>query len=152
MIPNLWYQGTRDFNPQMGQQVQRNLNPQADELLLRVTKMIKNQFGLKPKGLTFSYKCPYPEWYDLITLPTNYRLSKFAKFTGQDSTSIIEHVNRYLTQLDEASIKEAHRVCFFSLSLSGPAFTWFLILPVNSIANWADLEKSYRFDNHKAEN
>ena len=32
---------------------------------------------------------------------------------------------------------------FFSLSLSGPAFTWFSSLPVNSIANWADLEKKF---------
>ena len=76
-------------------------------------------------------------------LPTNYRLLEFGKFTGQDSTSTIEHVSRYLTQLGEASIEEAHRVCFFSLSLSGLAFTWFSSLPVNSIANWADLEKKF---------
>ena len=125
----------------MGQQVQRNPNLQADELLLKVTEMMKNQFDLKPKGLTFSYKCPYPEWYDLVALPINYRLSKFAKFTGQDSTSTTEHVSRYLTQLDEASVEDAH---FFSLSLSGPAFTWFSSLPVNSITNWADLEKKFR--------
>ena len=56
MISNLGYQGTWDFNPQMGQQVLRNLNPQADELLLKVTEMMKSQFGLKPKGVTFSYK------------------------------------------------------------------------------------------------
>ena len=87
MILNLGYEGTRDFNPQMGQQVQRNPNPQADELLLRVAEMMKNMFGLKPKGLTFSYKRPYPEWYDLVALPTNYRLPEFAKFTGQDSTN-----------------------------------------------------------------
>ena len=53
----------------------------------------------------------------------NYRLLEFAKFTGQDSTSTIEHVSRYLTQLGEASVEEAHRVRFFSLSLLGPAFT-----------------------------
>ena len=127
----------------MGQQLQRNLNSNADELLLRVTEMMKNQFGLKPKGQTFSYKHPYLEWYDLVALPTNYMLLEFAKFTGQDSTSRIEHVSQYLTQLGEASIKEAHRVHFFSLSLSGPAFTWFLSLPVNSITNWTDLEKKF---------
>ena len=88
MIPKPGYQGTWDFNPQMGQQVPRNPNSHADELLL---------FGLKLKGLTFSYKCPYLEWYDLVALPTNYRLLEFAKFTGQDSTSTIEHVSRYLT-------------------------------------------------------
>ena len=76
-------------------------------------------------------------------LPTNYRLQEFAKFTGQDSTSTIEHVSRYLTQLGEASVEETHRVCFFSLSLSGPAFTWFSSLAVNSIANLSDLEKKF---------
>ena len=127
----------------MGQQLPRNSNSNADELLLRVTEMMKNQFGLKPKGQTFSYKRPYPEWYDLVALPMNYRLPEFAKFTGQDSTSTIEHVGRYLTQLGEAFVEEAYRVRFFSLSLSGPAFTWFSSLAVNSIANWSDLEKKF---------
>ena len=89
------------------------------------------------------YKRPYPEWYDLVALLVNYRLLEFAKFTSQDSTSTIEHVSRYLTQLGEASIEEGHQVHFFSLSLSGPSFTWFSSLPVNSIANWADLEKKF---------
>ena len=119
-----------DFNAQMGQQVQRTPNSNTDELLLRVTNMMKNQFGLKPKRLTFSYKRPYPEWHDLVALPTNYRLPEFAKFTGQDSTSTIEQVSRYLTQLGKASVEDAHRVRFFSLSLSGPAFTWFSSLPI----------------------
>ena len=77
----------------MGQQLLRNSNSNTDELLLRVTEMIKNQFDLKPKGQIFSYKRSYPEWYDLVVLLTNYRLLEFAKFTGQDSTSIIEHVS-----------------------------------------------------------
>ena len=97
--------------------------------------MMKNQFGLKPKGQTFSYKRPYLEWYDLVARPRNYRLLEFAKFTGQDSTSTIEHISRYLTQLGEVFVEEARRVCFFSLSLSGLAFTWFSSLTVNSITN-----------------
>ena len=40
-------------------------------------------------------------------------------------------------------LKEAHRVRLFSLSLSGPTFTWFSSLLVNSIANWADLKKKF---------
>ena len=81
----------------MGQQLQRNPDSNADELLLRVTEMMKNQFGLKPKGQTFLYKYPYPEWYDLVAHPTNYRLPEFINFTSQDSRSIIEHVSQYLT-------------------------------------------------------
>ena len=97
MIPNPGYQGTQNFNPQMGQQLQGNPNLNVDELLLKVTKMMKNQFVLNQKGRPFSYKRPYPEWYDLVALPINYRLPEFAKFTNQDSTSTIEQVNRYLT-------------------------------------------------------
>ena len=93
MIPNLGYQGTQNFNLQMGQQLLRNLNSNADELLLRVTEIMKNQSGLRPKEQTFPYKRLYPEWYDLVSLPMNYRLLEFAKFTGQDSISIIEHVS-----------------------------------------------------------
>ena len=42
IIPNPRYQGTQNFNPPMGQQLQRNLDSNADELLLRVTEMMKN--------------------------------------------------------------------------------------------------------------
>ena len=79
----------------------------------------------------------------MVALPTNYRFLEFPKFTGQDSTSTIEHVSRYLTQLGEASIEDDNRIRFFSLSLSGLAFTWFSSLPINSIANWTDLEKKF---------
>ena len=85
------------FQSTNGSAVQRNPNSHADELLLKVTEMMKSQFSLKPKELTLSYKRPYPKWYDLVALPTNYRLPEFAKFTGQDSTNTIEHVSQYLT-------------------------------------------------------
>ena len=45
--------------------------------------------------------------------------------------------------MGKTSVEEAYRVRFFSLSLSGPAFTWFSSLLVNSIVNWADLEKKF---------
>ena len=73
----------------MGQQLQRNPDSSADELLLRVTEMMMNQFDLKPKGQTFLYKCPYPEWYDLVAPPTNYRLPEFAKFTRESSSLVL---------------------------------------------------------------
>jgi hypothetical protein len=42
MIPNLEYQGTQNFNPQAGQQPQRNSSAKVDELLLRVTEMVQS--------------------------------------------------------------------------------------------------------------
>ena len=55
----------------------------------------------------------------------------------------MEHVSRYLAQLGDASIEQGHRVRFFSLSLSGLAFTWYASLSTNSITEWDDLEKKF---------
>jgi len=53
----------------------------------------------------------------------------------------MEHVNRFIIQCGEAANRDELRVCLFSLSLSGSAFTWFISLPPNSLITWADLEK-----------
>ena len=63
------------------------------------------------------------------------------KFSGQDDTSTIEHISQYLMQLVEASVDEAWRIQYFSLSLTGLTFTWFTSLPANSIGTWAELEQ-----------
>ena len=55
----------------------------------------------------------------------------------------MEHISRYLIQLGDASIEEAHKVRFFPLSLSGTAFSWFSSLEQNSIIGWADLENKF---------
>ena len=57
--------------------------------------------------------------------------------------STMEHISRYLIQLEDASIEEAHKVRFFLLSLSRPAFSWFSSLESNSITRWADLENKF---------
>jgi hypothetical protein len=67
----------------------------------------------------------------------------FTKFSGQDDTSTVEHIARYLMQLGEASADEAFRIRYFPLSLIGPAFTWFTSLPAQSICSWRDLEKKF---------
>ena len=55
----------------------------------------------------------------------------------------MDHISRYLVQLGEASIEVAHKVRFFPLSLSGPAFSWFSSLEPNSITRSADLENKF---------
>ena len=55
----------------------------------------------------------------------------------------MEHISRYLVQLGETFVEEAHKVRFFPLSLSGPAFSWFSSLELNSIAGWVDLENKF---------
>ena len=55
----------------------------------------------------------------------------------------MEHISRYLIQLGEASVEEAHKVRFFPLSLSRLAFSWFSSLEPNSITGWANLENKF---------
>ena len=109
----------------------------------KIAEIVKDQFGIKPKVNTYSYRTPYPPAYDLIPLPNRYKVPDFTKFSGQDDTSTMEHVNRFIIQCGEAASRDELRVRLFSSSLSGSAFTWFISLPPNSIITWADLEKQF---------
>jgi len=59
---------------------------------------MRDQFGIKPKVNTYSYRTPYPPAYDLIPLPNWYKVLDFTKFSRQDDTSMMEHVNRLIIQ------------------------------------------------------
>ena len=71
---------------------------------------MQSQFGLKPKGQVGSYQRPYPAWYDIVQLPPRYRVLDFSQFTGVDEMTTMEHISRYLVQLGDASVEEAHKV------------------------------------------
>jgi len=109
----------------------------------KIAEVMRDQFGIKPKENTYSYRTPYPPAYDLIPLPNRYKVPDFTKFSGQDDTSTMEHVNRFIIQCGEAANRDERRVRLFSSSLSGSAFTWFISLPPNSVITWADLEKQF---------
>ena len=109
----------------------------------KIAEVMREQFGIKPKVNTYSYRTPYPPAYDLIPLPHRYKVPDFTKFSEQDDTSTMEHVNRFIIQCGEAGNRDELRVRLFSSSLSGSAFTWFISLPPNSVITWADLEKQF---------
>jgi hypothetical protein len=110
----------------------------------RLTDVLQNQFGLKPKNQGHVYRPPFPEWYHRVALPNRVKVpTEFTKFSGQDDTSTVEHIARYLMQLGEASADEAFRIRYFPLPLTGPAFTWFTSLPAHSIFSWKNLEQKF---------
>ena len=109
----------------------------------KIAEIMRDQFGIKPKVNTYSYRTPYPPAYDRIPLPNRYKVLDFTKFSGQDDTSTMEHINRFIIQCGEAASRDELRVWLFSSSLSGSAFKWFISLPPNSIITWADLEKQF---------
>ena len=109
----------------------------------KIAKVMRDQFGIKPKVNTYSYQTPYPPAYDLIPLPNRYKVPDFIEFFGQDDTSTMEHVNRFIIQCGEAANSDELRVRLFSSSLLRSAFTWFISLPLNSVITWAELEKQF---------
>jgi len=109
----------------------------------KIAEVMRDQFGIKPNVNTYSYRTLYPPTYDLIPLPNWYKVPDFTKFSRQDDTSTMEHVNRFIIQCGEAANRDELRVRLFSSSLSGSAFTWFISLSPNSVITWAELEKQF---------
>jgi hypothetical protein len=121
-----------------------NQDANVDFLVQKMTDVLQNQFGLKSKSQGHVYTPSFPEWYHRVALPNRVKVpSEFTKFSGQDDTSTVEHIARYLMQLGEASVDEAFRIRYFPLSLTGQAFTWFTSLPAHSICSWKVLEQKF---------
>jgi hypothetical protein len=137
--------GSMDAFPNPGYGTAAGMQDANDDILVqKMADVLQNQFGLKPKMQGPAYTPPFPEWYHRVILPTRVKPpTEFTKFSGQDDTSTVEHIARYLMQFGEASADEAFRVRYFPLSLIGPAFRWFSSLPPQSIGTWKDLEQKF---------
>ena len=82
----------------------------------------------------------------ILSYPAGWRVPEFTKFNGDETCTTWEHVSQYILQLEEASFNDALRVCLFSLSLTGTAFSWFSSFAPNFIQSWNQLER--KFHNH----
>jgi hypothetical protein len=66
---------------------------QGDDLADAITKMMWEQFGIRPTEHIHMYQQPYPEWFDRFSLPHRYKVPEFFKFSGQDNMSTVEHIS-----------------------------------------------------------
>ena len=48
----------------------------------KIAKVMREQFGLRPKQQSVMYKTPYPSAYDQISLQHKYKMPNFTKFSG----------------------------------------------------------------------
>jgi hypothetical protein len=113
------------------------------ELIGHFSEMLLKEYGIKPKKQSCMYRTLYPSSYDQIPFPPRFKVSDFTKFSGQDETSTMEHITRFIIQCGEAGNVDALRIHLFSSSLSGLAFLWFTSLPANSIIKWSDLKQQF---------
>jgi hypothetical protein len=70
-----------------------NQDVNIDLLIQRMTDVLQNQFGLKPKNQGHVYTHPFQEWYNRVALPNKVKVpADLTKFSGQDDTSTVEHI------------------------------------------------------------
>ena len=75
----------------------------------------------------------YPENFDSISYPQNYKVPEFIKFTGEDSRTTWEHVSQFNAQMGIYGSLDHLKIRMFPLSLSGTAFSCFSELAPNSV-------------------
>lgn len=107
----------------------------------KITEVIQKQYGFKPKFTTQMYMVSDHVANDTLLFPHRYKIPDCTKFSGQDETSTVEHINWIIIHCGEAANQDALRVWLFSISLSGSP--WLTSFPANSIIYWADLEKQF---------
>ena len=98
-----------------------------------VIKIFRQTFGIDPKGRCRSYKRSYPDEYEHVAYPQGFKIPEFVKFTGDDSSTTLEHIGQLIIQCGKASTSDIYKLRLFSLSLSGAAFIWFISLLPNSV-------------------
>jgi hypothetical protein len=114
------------------------VNP--NNLTNQLATILRESFGIEPKGRGRIYQKSYPDYYDQLPYLRGYRVPEFDKFSGEDGKTTLEHVGQFILDCGEASASNALKLRMFSLSLSCTTFTWFTSLAPNSIFTWAQLE------------
>jgi hypothetical protein len=85
--------------------------------------ILRESFGIEPRGRERVYQKPYPDYYDQLPYPRGYRVPEFSKFSGEDGKTTLEHVGQFILQYVKASANDMLKLRMFPLSLSGTAFT-----------------------------
>jgi hypothetical protein len=113
--------------------------PCADpnNLTTQLANILRESFGIEPKGRERVYQKPCPDYYDQFPYPRGYRVSEFSKFSENDGKTTFEHVDQFILQYGEASANDVLKLRIFPLSSSSIVFTRFTSLALNSIFTWA---------------
>jgi hypothetical protein len=82
-----------------------------------ITRMLR-EFRFNPRGCARTYQKPYPEYFDTIPYPLGFRVLDFSKFNRDNTKTTHEHIGQFLTQVNDVSITDVHRIMLFPLSLS----------------------------------
>nr|ABG65965.1 transposon protein, putative, CACTA, En/Spm sub-class [Oryza sativa Japonica Group] len=76
-----------------------------EELL---SDIIRATFGVEAKDRARENQKPYPDFYDAVPYPPNYKIPEFTKFSGEDNRTTYEHVDQFLAQCGRASSMDTY--------------------------------------------
>lgn len=62
---------------------------QTKDLIAKLAEAMKNQFEFKPKESSCLCQRPYPEWFERVPLPHQYKITEFFKFLGARQRVIV---------------------------------------------------------------
>jgi len=103
-----------------------------------------NKHGFKVGNAQPPYFVSVFPYYILQSeFPRGYKVPKFLKFMRELEESTVEHVARFQIECSHLDIDEFLKMKYFHSSLTKNAFTWFTILPPNSIYTRAQLKRVF---------
>jgi hypothetical protein len=77
---------------------QRGLNANGgmtEGVRKQITRTLR-EFGFTHKGRARVYQKPYPEYFDVVPYPREFRVPDFTKFTSDDARTTCVHVGQFL--------------------------------------------------------
>jgi hypothetical protein len=108
-----------------------------------MANIFRQTFGTEPKTRSRSYQRLYPENYEYISYPQEFKIPEFTEFSGDDGISTLEHIGQFTIQCVAATFNDICNMKLFPLSLLGAAFTWFISLPPNSVYTFSDIKNKF---------
>jgi hypothetical protein len=67
-----------------------------NNLTNQLATILRESFGIEPKGQGCVYQKLYSDYYDQLPYPRGYRVPKFSKFSGDDGKTTLEHVGQFI--------------------------------------------------------
>jgi hypothetical protein len=67
-----------------------------NNLTNQLATILRESFGIEPKGRGCVYQKPYPDYYDQLPYPRDYRVPEFSKFSEDDGKTTLEHVSQFI--------------------------------------------------------
>jgi hypothetical protein len=67
-----------------------------NNLTNQLATILHESFGIEPKGRGCVYQKPYPDYYDQLPYPRDYKVPEFSKFSEDDGKTTLEHISQFI--------------------------------------------------------